>query len=455
MRSRRVVGLTLREATAALLPRGQGLLPRHRWQPSPSCGLGPPSRPDRHSRRALTVPVTLGEMPTPYAWFLAGVTSWALAAGMHQVLFSWLVVGELREGPQWVGAAQTFQTLPSLLFLLLGGVVADRSNRRRLLLSLHAVASLSALAMSGLVASGSLGLALLIGYGVVWGSVQAFASPARDVYISEVAGPNLMRAVTGVTLATFAASALGSRAAGLGESIGNAPTLALQAGVLLLGMLPVALLPAVSVPPRAADAPTARAAVREGLSEVWRSPRLRPVALLVAADGLFFMGPFLVLCPLLVRDHYDGELRDLSLTMMTLTLGTIAGSGILLARGGVRPKGRAFLLALMGVACCLLGIASAPRFSIFVALVFAWGIFHAVFFNTSRTLFQEAASAERRGRVLSVHSLGLLGMAPVSNLLAGVLADAIGPLATCALAGVAMLALPVVAWATTPVASLD
>jgi hypothetical protein len=179
------------------------------------------------------------------------------------------------------------------------------------------------------------------------------------------------------------------------------------------------------------------------------------VALLVAADGLFFMGPFIVLCPLLVRDHYGGALRDLSLVLMTLTLGTIAGSLVLLWRGGVRRKGRAFLLALMGVASCLLGIATGPPFAGFVSLVFAWGVCHAFFFNTSRTLFQQAASPGRRGRVLSVHSLGLLGMAPVSNLLAGLLADAMGPLAVCAVSGIAMLVLPVLAWATTPVASLE
>jgi len=394
-------------------------------------------------------------MPRSYAWFVAGVGSWALAAGMHQVLFSWLVVGELRESPEWVGAAQTFQTLPSLLFLLLGGVLADRSDRRRLLLALHAAASMAAMAMSGLVASGALRLSVVIGYGILWGSIQAFASPARDAYISEVAGPDLMRAVTGVTLAQFAASALGSRAAGLGAWIGNAPTLALQAAILLVGILPVSRLPSVSPSREGAGELTAVFSVRDGLSEVWRSPRLRPVALLVAADGLFFMGPFIVLCPLLVRDHYGGALRELSLVMMTLTLGTIAGSGLLLWRGGVRRKGRAFLLALMGVASCLLGIAAAPPFAVFTALVFAWGVFHAVFFNTSRTLFQQDASPARRGRVLSVHSLGLLGMAPVSNLLSGLLGNTVGPLVACALAGAAMLALPLLAWATTPVASLE
>jgi MFS family permease len=394
-------------------------------------------------------------MPRAYTWFVAGVGSWALAAGMHQVLFSWLVVGELHESPKWVGAAQTFQSLPSLLFLLLGGVLADRSNRRRLLLALHGAAALAALTMSGLVAGGALRLPILIGYGILWGSVQSFASPARDAYVSEVAGTDLMKAVTGVTLVQFAASAIGSRAAGLGEWIGNAPTLALQAGILLLGMLPVHRLPSVSRPARAAGEPAAVFGIWDGLSEVWRSPRLRPVALLVAADGLFFMGPFMVLSPLLVRDLYGGALRELSLVMMMLTLGTITGSGFLLWRGGVQYKGRAFLLALMGVAACLIGIAAAPPFAVFTTLVFAWGVCHAFFFNTSRTLFQQAAPPDRRGRVLSVHSLGLLGMAPVSNLLSGLLANAVGPLATCALAGVAMLALPLLAWATTPVASLE
>jgi len=393
-------------------------------------------------------------MSRAYAWFVGGVGSWALGAGMHQVLFSWLVVGVLRESPDWVGAAQTFQTLPSLLFLLLGGVLADRLNRRRLLLSVHIGASLAAFAMSGLVAQGALSLLLLIAYGILWGSLQAFASPARDAYVSEVGGTDLMQAVTGVTLAQFAASALGSRAAGLGEWIGNAWTLALQAGVLLAGTLPVWQLPPVSPPLRAPEV-SAVLAMRDGLVEVWRSPVLRPVALLVAADGLFFMGPFIVLCPLLVRDQYHGSLGDLSLVIMTLTLGTISGSCVLLWRGGVRRKGQAFLSALMGVAFCLLGIAAAPPFPAFLAILFTWGVSHAVFFNTSRTLFQETASPGRRGRVLSVHSLGLLGMSPISNLLAGLLAGTLGPLASCALAGAAMLILPLLAWATTPVASLE
>jgi MFS family permease len=391
----------------------------------------------------------------PYAWFVASVAAWALAAGMQQVLFSWLVIGELHQGPQWMGAAQMCQMLPSLLFLLVGGVTADRGDCRRLLLGLHTAAALAAGAMAVTVQSGAVGLAVLIAYGLSWGTIQTFAQPARDALLSDVAGDDLMRAVTGVTLAQFAGQALGSRLAGLGASLGNATALAIQASLVLIGALPLWRLPhPVSHPPRGAGG-TTLAAIRDGLREVWESDRLRPVALLVAADGLFYMGPYLVLCPLAVRDVYRGDVRTLSLAMMSLTLGTIAGSLAVLLRGGVRRKGRAFLLALLGVACCLLGLSLRPPFWGFVSLIFLWGICHSFFFNTSRTLFQHAAPPSHRARVLSVHGLGLLGMAPVSNLGAGFLAMRVDPLSGCALAGGVMVLVTSLAWAFTSVRHLE
>jgi hypothetical protein len=63
-----------------------------------------------------------------YPWLLAGVGSWALAAGLQQVLFAWLLVGELHESGGRVGFAQMCLMLPSLLFLLPGGLLADRSD---------------------------------------------------------------------------------------------------------------------------------------------------------------------------------------------------------------------------------------------------------------------------------------------------------------------------------------
>ena len=387
-----------------------------------------------------------------YGLFAGGVAAWALTAGLHQVLFAWLLVGVLREAPAWIGMAQMCQMLPSFLFLLVGGATADRLDRRRLLMTLHAAAAAAALALAIATAAGKLDLLVLVSYALVWGTIWTFALPARDALLAEVAGADMLRAVTGVTLAQFGGQALGTRLAGIAGWAGGGGALTLLAALALLSALPIVALPATPSHSRRGGRGRARAGIREGLREVWGSPVLRPIALLVSANGLFFMGPYLVLCPLLVRDLYRGDVGSLSLAMMVFTLGTMAGSSFVLWRGGVRRKGRVFLLALLTVASSLVAVAFRPPFAGFLALLFAWGVGHSFFLNTSRTLFQEAAPESHRARVLSVHALGLLGMAPLSNLGAGLLAGLVGPLVGCAVAGVAMIVLTALAWLFTRLA---
>jgi predicted MFS family arabinose efflux permease len=386
-----------------------------------------------------------------YAWFAAGTAAWALAAGMQQVLFAWLLVGELRESPHWVGIAQMCQALPWLAFLLIGGVAADHVDRRRLLIVLHLMAAVTVALIATALATGHLALAPLIAFALCWGTIQTFAQPARDALLSDVAGSDLMRAVTGSTLAQFAGLSLGTRLAGVAKSLGTAPALGIAALLLVCGAIPVWFLPRTPAPPGRLAFSESFAALRAGLDEVWHSERLRAVAFLVAANGVFYMGPYLVLCPLLVRDLYHGSVDDLALAMTSLTVGSIVGSILILRRGGVRRKGRAFLLALLTVALCLIAIALGPPYWAFVTFLFFWGVGHGFFLNTSRTLFQSAAPASHRARVLSVHSLGLLGMSPVSQLGTGLIAGAIGPLAGCGLAGGAMIVITGLAWSFTRV----
>jgi hypothetical protein len=359
---------------------------------------------------------------------------------MNQVIFTWLVVGELRASAQWVGAAQMALTLPTLGLVLFGGLLADRVELRRLVAWLHVAAATITAALAVAIATDHLAVSILIAFALAWGTIGAFIAPARDAQVSNVATGNLLRAITGVTLVQFTASAAGSRLGGIAEPLGSATALTLQAGILLVGLLAVRQLPAGRRAPAQDHGAGALAALKSGLVEVARSPRLLPVALLVTANGLFFMGPFQVLGPLLIRDVYKGGARELALQWMVLSLGAMAGSFAVLLRGGLRRQGRALLVALVGVCACLFAIAATPPFWAFVAIVFAWGVLHSLFFNTSRALFQENASSANRARVLSVHSLGFLGMTPISNLACGLLARAFGPAIGCAIAGAAMLA---------------
>ncbi len=374
-----------------------------------------------------------------YGWFIAGAAAWFMAWGMQNVLFSWLVVGELHADAHWVGTTQTCMMLPGLVLLLFGGATADRHDRRRLLLRVHVLAAVLALALASIVGAGGLSFSVLIVYALCVGSLPAFALPARDSLLSEVAGNNLMRAVTGMTMIQFAAQALGALAGGTARWYGSAPALVVQAVIVLIGLLPLLQLPAARAAAAVRPPVATLREIREGLREVWHSERLRPPVLLVVWNGLLFIGPFFVVFPLLVRDFYHGDIGQLGLVNMTFPLGTIVGSLTLLLRGGVRHKGRALLRALFGGGLCLTVTAIGLPFWGFLVAIFAWGLCGAVAFNTSRTLVQEAAPASHRARVLSVYQLGFMGTAPLGALESGFAADLFGPLVACALSGVAML----------------
>ncbi len=394
------------------------------------------------------------EPPAPgprgaYGWFVGGVAAWFLATGIHQVILSWLLVGELGVGAQGVGTVQMLGTLPILCFLLIAGATADRRDRRRLLMALHVFAAALSTTLAICVGAGWLSMGLLIAYVIGWGTVQAFTQPTRDALISDLASQNLLRGVAGMTLTQFFAMAIGARLAGLGEWFGNPALIGLQAALLLGGLIPLARLPQMRSAALHKSEPLSLAELRAGFGEVARTPGLLWVTLLVAANGLFFNGPFLVLCPVIIREVYDGSLRDLSLVMMALPLGTIAGSAVVILRGRMRRKGRVFLAALLTVACCLLALYSRPPLFVFVGLIFLWGVGHSLFYNTSRTLFQEAAPSSHRARVLAVHPLAFMGMSPISTMAAGFLGDRLGLLETCGFSGGSMIVITILAWSFT------
>jgi MFS family permease len=389
--------------------------------------------------------------PTPYALFVGANFSWFLAVGIHQVMLSWLLVGVLGVGASWVGTVQMLGTLPILFFLLPAGLAADRFEKRSLLIVVQLLTAALCFALALLIVQNRLSIMSLGVYVFLWGTLQAFAQPARDSLISNLAATNLLRGVVALTLTQFAGLALGSRVAALGDWIGLAPTICLQASVLMLGTLLLLQLPRFGVSATAISNKLSWASVRAGLSEVARVRGLSTVTMLVAANGLFFNGLYLVLCPVVVRQVYGGSLADLSLVMMSLPVGSIVGSMAVFWRGRIQRKGLAFLISVLSVSACTLAIALQPPFWAFVCITFFWGIGHSIFFNMSRTMFQEAAPESHRARVLSIHPLAFMGMTPLSTLGSGLLADGIGPLETFTLAGIAAAGVTLFAWVRSPV----
>ena len=373
---------------------------------------------------------------------------------MQGVLFSWILVGELNAESEWVGIAQTASMLPSLMLLLIGGAAADRFDPRRLLIALHLLAPLPVLMLAFAAAQGVLSIPLVIAFAISMGTLTAFGNPAREAILGRVVGEDLMNAVASMTAVQFTSQALGSIIAGLARVIGSPMTLCLHALVLLAGAFFAYPLPPSS--PRATT-PNAQpgsrgglrstlASIGEGLRIVAKSSELRGTLTAVFAVGVFFVGPFTVVLPLMVRDFYGGQVDQLALAMTLFPLGTITGSLILRALG-LRRKGRAMLVALLFAASLQASMGSGLPFWAFSIAAFGWGLGGAFFINASRTIFQEHAPAAYRGRVLAVYQLGFTGGGPIGAFASGFAISAWGLGATFFI-GASSMALMVIGMAT-------
>jgi MFS family permease len=167
--------------------------------------------------------------------------------------------------------------------------------------------------------------------------------------------------------------------------------------------------------------------MRDGLRAAAESPILVPVLIANLAVGVLYVGAFLVILPLIVRDVYGGGSAELSLVSLGFWGGTIGSTLVQIRLGALRRPGRAIVLALFLGAGVLAAMAWPGSFPAFVALCLVWGLGAGVVMTQARTLVQSAAPETHRARILSLFQLGLMGGAPVGALLIGYLAALTGP----------------------------
>jgi len=361
-----------------------------------------------------------------FPWYLAGIVSWFASFGMQIIVFPWLVTVVLHEPPARVGIAQMSLMAPSILFMLLGGAVADRADCRRLLIRGHLLVALPPLLLGLAIARGWLAYGGLIAYGLAVGTLGAFVIPARDAILTRVAGAGLGRAVAVMTATQFAAQLCGIAAGAAAGAVGAPTLLTVQAALLALGGLAAGRLPAA---PPAVHAPgqSRLAAMRDGLRAAVRSDLIWPVLVANLAVGVLYVGTFLVLLPLIVRDGYAGGSVELSLVSFGFWGGTIAATLAQIRLGALRRPGRAIMVALALGAGVLAAMAWPGPFPVFLFLCLVWGLGAGVVMTQGRTIVQAAAPETHRARILSLFQLGLMGGAPLGALLIGYLAAFTGP----------------------------
>lgn len=321
-----------------------------------------------------------------FTTYLIGLGSWFVPLGIQMVLFPWLVAVVLHMDAFAVGIAQMALMAPSILFLPLGGLVADRGNPRRLLLRYHLLYALPPLALAGVLMMGGLSYPLLIVYGLVAGSIGAFAVPTRDALLPSVAQDNLPRAVALATALQFLGQLAGIALASSADHVGAPPLLVLNAALVLLGCIAVAALPDPPPHPPVVH-PSYWRSIGDGVTEALRTDQIWPVLLLNFGVGVFYVGPFMAILPLMVRDVYRGGAAELAYVNLAFWAGTIIAAVLLagLSRR-VTLRGRLVAIAVSAGALVLAAMATRPSFFLLAVLCFVWGLGAGVTMTQSRTV---------------------------------------------------------------------
>lgn len=360
------------------------------------------------------------------------------AFGMQFVLFPSLVAFSLGATPAGVGLAQSALSAPMFAFLLFGGLLAERARAGTTLATLNFAFAIATIGLSWIVASGGLTYYVLIGYAILVGASAAFMMPVRDAALNGVV---LREAALGrhTPIATAAAATtavqIGAQIAGILAArfagANPAPYIALQAIVLALAALVSLALRAPKPTGHERTVAGALRDVREGLAYAFRDPVMSPMLISAAYVGVFIIGSFQVLFPIIVRDAYGGDAQTQAGRLGALFAcfwGASFVSAVLLSRlKPLRQPGRALIVSHLIGAAALFTFAFHKPFLAFAAIVVAWGLAAGVAISMSRTIVQSAAGQRYLGRVLAVYSMGFMGGAPVGSAIVGFAAGEMGP----------------------------
>ena len=385
--------------------------------------------------------------------YLGVQCSWFMAFGLQLVLFPYLITGRnhLHLDGLALGLANMALSAPSVVFLLIGGVVAERADGRRLLILLHLLASVPSLFLAVAVSRGELTYPAMIFYALAIGTIGAFMMPARDAIVNEVverrmrvgSSVTLQLGVTLATMAQFLAQIGGLILAGYadkatrmplwlgGFSVGpiSASTLLIVQGVALACGAGFALFMARGRQVRTGRKGIGAAVgdILDGVKAVRSDGKLSAMTMLMFGVGVFVIGSFLVVLPIINRDVYhfgSSGIRDM---FVTFWMGAFASSVVLAIFRRIKRQGRLLLIAQFIASAAMIPMLWVVPHWAFLMIVFIWGNAAGISIAMSRSIVQDAAPKEKLARVLSIYQLGFMAGAPFGAALMGLLGDIFGP----------------------------
>lgn len=356
--------------------------------------------------------------------FFSGQFISLIGTWMQSVAVSWLVY-RLTGSSFYLGLVGFIGQIPVFVLGLWGGCLADRWNKRTILVVTQTAALIQALALAGLTLTDQATVWLVAGLAMLLGIITAVDMPTRQAFVVEMVGKADLHNAIALNSSMFnSARVIGPALAGvlvaaLGEGwcflLNGLSYLAVIASLLLMRLPPTAPAP---------DRTCLRRHLAEGLAFAWRDRPIRIILAGLVVTSLCSVS-YMVLMPVMVDAVLGQGARGLGFLMAATGVGSVVAALILAMRQDSRGLGRVRVGAGLGFGLAVILFALSRTFWISLLVAPVAGFCLILFFAAANTQLQLRSPDALRGRVMALYAITLVGMAPFGSLLAGAVAHAL------------------------------
>ncbi|HEX5165668.1 MAG TPA: MFS transporter [Thermomicrobiales bacterium] len=367
------------------------------------------------------------DVPAFRNYFIATVVS-NIGSWMQIVAQGWLVLS-LTDSPFYLGLVGLVRAVPTILLSLIGGVLADRFDRRRILIVTQSVAMISSVLLAVLVIADIVTVWHILAISFVSSVFFAADNPTRQALVPDLVGRERLTSAIGLNSAAWnGAAVIGPSIAGiLIAAVGVAGAFALNAASYLAVMGVVITMPEL---PRYASAKRSVAGqLVDGMRYILDQRAIWGILLLIAIPSLGAR-PYIQMMPVFARDVLGMGATGYGVLMAASGIGALVGALVVTSLGSSTRRGAILLAVTAGLGVALIAFSSSHWLLPSLALVVVVGGASTLMMSLANAVLQGLVPGEMRGRVMSVYSLIAAGFMPLGSMLLGSLGSVIGvPLA--------------------------
>ncbi|MGZ4560230.1 MAG: MFS transporter [Mycobacteriaceae bacterium] len=371
-----------------------------------------------------------------YRRYFTGQAISMVGTWMQSIAQSWLVL-ELTGSGTALGIVVALQTLPILILGPYGGVIADRMDKRRLMIGLQSMMGVLALVLGTLTITGEVRLWHVYVLALLLGFNNCFENPARQAFVLEMVGPkDLRNAVSLNSVLVNCARAVGPAVAGIIIATGGLGLCFLLNAVSFVAVVISLTTLDVSALNRSVPAVRSRGQLREGFSYVRHTPTLAIPLLMMGLIGCLAY-EFQVVLPVLADRTFHGGAQTYGFMTGAMGIGAVVGGLYVAAKGttGLRP-----LVGSTGVfGVVILGAALAPNLPLELVAMTLVGAASVSVLSKGNSTLQLEAAPHMRGRVMALWVVAFLGSTPIGGPIVGAVSEHFGGRAGLALGAAACL----------------